>query len=192
MNKRADGMRSRAYHGQYFISTRHLPFAAILTVTESCEVSRRQERASSKRFPIMSLRSLTTRNFRQATDLPASCLPSRIAHDRASAKNGLRAKITNYNPHTQIKKHPDPNTEHAASPRRQIPNPARRGLAVIIVVTCRRCCKTIFSGQNLLKIVGTHGRCCLIKSVNIGGYPTGYRFSNNRVHRSIAKVCPVG
>ncbi|GEM_PF-6754621 len=155
-------MRSRAYHGQYFISTRHLPFAAILTVTESCEVSRRQERASSKRFSIMSLRSLTARNFRQATDPPASCLPSRIAHDRASAKNGLRAKITNYNPHTQIKKikkHPDPNTEHAASPRRQIPNPARRGLAVIIVVTCRRCFKTIFSGQNLLKIVGTHGLC---------------------------------
>lgn len=106
MNKRADSMRSRAYHGQYFISTRHLPFAAILTVTESCEVSRRQERASSKRFPIMSLRSQTVRNFRQATDLPASCLPSRIAHDRASAKNGLRAKITNYNPHTQIKKAP--------------------------------------------------------------------------------------
>lgn len=53
----------------------------------------------------MSLRSLTARNFRQATDPPASCLPSRIAHDRASAKNGLRAKITNYNPHTQIKKY---------------------------------------------------------------------------------------
>ena len=189
-------MRSRARHWQYFISTRHLPFAAILTETESCEVSRRQERASSKRFPIMSLRSLTARNFRQATDLPASCLPSRIAHDRASAKNGLRAKITNYNPHTQIKKYPDPNTEHAASPRRQIPDPARRGLAVIIVVsatdTRRECCKTIFSGQNLLKIVGTHGLCCLIKSVNIGGYPTGYRFSNNRAHLRYASVYPVG
>ena len=116
MNKCADSMRSRARHWQYFISTRHLPFAAILTETESCEVSRRQERASSKRFPIMSLRSLTARNFRQATDLPASCLPSRIAHDRASAKNGLRAKITNYNPHTQIKKRPEPGHKACSKP----------------------------------------------------------------------------
>lgn len=40
-----------------YIPTRHLLFATFLTVIESCEVSTSQERASSKRFPYMSIRT---------------------------------------------------------------------------------------------------------------------------------------
>ena len=56
------------------ISTRHLLFATFLTIPESCEVSNRQERASSKRFQNV-------------------CRASRIAHDRASAMRSATVNL---------------------------------------------------------------------------------------------------
>ncbi len=59
-----------------YISTRHPLFAASLTkISESCEVSERQERALSKRF------------------LLCLCIPSRLTQDRASAFRSASAKL---------------------------------------------------------------------------------------------------
>gem|GEM_PF-1071485 len=59
-----------------YISTGHPLFAAFLTkISESCEVSERQERALSKRF------------------LLCLCIPSRLTPDRASAFRSASAKL---------------------------------------------------------------------------------------------------
>lgn len=75
VNSPTSGIHMRVVGGIY-ISTGHPLFAASLTkISESCEVSERQERASSKRF------------------LLCFCIPSRLTPDRASAFRSASAKL---------------------------------------------------------------------------------------------------
>ena len=63
--------------GGIYISTRHLLFAAFLTVIEIYQISVCQERASSKRFQNV-------------------CRPSRVAHDRASAVRSASVNLAKF------------------------------------------------------------------------------------------------
>ncbi len=70
--------------GGIYISTRHLPFAAFLTVIEVFQVSTSQERASSKRFPLCLCR---------AERSAMTAAPPADALDRASAERPSLAKL---------------------------------------------------------------------------------------------------